>query len=283
MIPLMGETTEPSEITESSEAAPTPDYKQRNKIILAVVVTAVVAALVGFGVWKYNQPDITGLADGVRSSMNSELSSDTNLGQYNLQVDSVTVMHTNGDQYQGTATVRAGGGAPHSVLVHVTYDGKQMMWNTDPGAFTFAVFSASAPTTTSAAPQPITASKGTPVTDGSLQFVVKSISQTPTISTSFGATYTANGVYMIVDVTIANVGDAPATFQGINQKLIVGTEQYAYAGEPTFALQHNPTATINPGLSVSATIAFDVPVGVNPTRIELHEDQLSPGVYEAVS
>jgi hypothetical protein len=280
----MGEITEPSEAAQS-ETAPvpaSPDNKRRNIIITAVAVAAIVALLVGFGIWKYNQADITGLADRVRDSMNSELSSDTNFSQYNLQVDGVTVMHSTGDLYQGTASIRAGDGAPHSVLVHVTYDGKQVMWNTDPGAFAFAVFSTSAPTTTSAAPRPTTASKGTPVTDGALQFVVNSITQTPTINSEY-ATYTANGVYMIVDLTVTNVGDAQANYSGINQKLIIGTEQYTYAGEPTFAIAHNPQATLNPGLSVKATIAYDVPVGLNPTRIELHEEQLSPGVYEAFS
>lgn len=140
------------------------------------------------------------------------------------------------------------------------------------------------PQATSAAPaRPAVAPKGQPAVDGDLSFIVDSVSQAPTIDAPY-ASWPATGVWIIVDLTVANVGNAPATYAAINQKLIVGTRQFEYSGEPTYALAENMNSTINPGLSIVTRIAYDVPVGSQPASLEVHGAYgPTPGAYAALA
>lgn len=97
-----------------------------------------IAIAAAFGIWYAFQPSADGLPDKVLASMNEFLSSDQQLRETGIHVTSVTALHATGNSYEGQATV-ADGSVDHQVMVHITYDGDSMLWNTDPGAFMFAL------------------------------------------------------------------------------------------------------------------------------------------------
>src|SRR5262249_42447307 len=78
------------------------------------------------------------LAETVKTSMQEMFDSDKDYVQYHLQVVNVTVIHENGNKYNGIATLRNGKGTQHDVLVDVTatpngaglwhMQGGQLLW-----------------------------------------------------------------------------------------------------------------------------------------------------------
>ncbi len=110
-------------------------------VVLSVTVAAVVivAALVGFSLWKDRQPDDDGLANDVLDSMNQYLASDQQYQKVGLHVATITVIRAAGNMFEGQATVATNTGDDHTVPVHITYNGDAMLWRTDPGAFAFTV------------------------------------------------------------------------------------------------------------------------------------------------
>lgn len=131
-----------------------------------------------------------------------------------------------------------------------------------------------APSTTAPSPPP---TMGTPVRDGGLEFIVYGVRLGPSIS-SDPTSYKPHGRYVVVRLSVTNVGDQPETYRAIDQKLIVDGRQYDYAAEPTILLNTNATSQINPGISISVLIAYDVPAGTRPGSIELHGAAGTPGV-----
>ena len=131
-----------------------------------------------------------------------------------------------------------------------------------------------APSTTAARPPP---TMGTPVRDGGLEFIVNGVRLGPSISSDH-TSYTAHGRYVVVGLSVTNVGDQPETYMAIDQKLIVDGKQYDYAAEPTILLNTNATSQINPGIGISVLIAYDVPAGTRPGSIELHGAAGTSGV-----
>jgi hypothetical protein len=131
-----------------------------------------------------------------------------------------------------------------------------------------------APSRTAASPPP---TMGTPVRDGGLEFIVNGVRLGPSISSDH-AIYKAHGRYVVVGLSVTNVGDQPETYMAIDQKLIVDGKRYDYAAEPTTLLDTNATSLINPGIGISALIAYDVPAGTRPGSIELHGAAGTPGV-----
>jgi len=134
--------------------------------------------------------------------------------------------------------------------------------------------SSKAPSITAASPSP---TMGTSVRDGGLEFIVNGVRLGPSISSDH-TRYEAHGRYVVVGLSVTNVGDQPETYMAIDQKLIVDGKQYDYAAEPTIALNTNATSQINPGIGISALIAYDVPAGTRPGSIELHGAAGTPGV-----
>ena len=131
-----------------------------------------------------------------------------------------------------------------------------------------------APSTTAVRPPP---TMGTPVRDGGLQFIVNGVRLGPSISSEH-TRYKAHGRYVVVGLSVTNVGDQPETYMAIDQKLIVDGKQYDYAPEATILLDTNATSQINPGIGISVLIAYDVPAGTRPGSIELHGAAGTPGV-----
>lgn len=80
------------------------------------------------------------IADTVKSSMQEKFDSDTTFMPYHFQVVNVTVVHENGNKYNGIATLRTGKGTQHDVLVDVTGDPNgHMMWFIQPGQLLWAL------------------------------------------------------------------------------------------------------------------------------------------------
>jgi hypothetical protein len=117
---------------------------------------------------------------------------------------------------------------------------------------------------------------GTPVRDGALEFIVNGVRLGPSISSDH-ASYKAHGRYVVVGLSVTNVGDQPETYMAIDQKLIVDGKQYDYAAEPTILRDTNATSLINPA-SVSVADRVRRPAGTRPSSIELHGAAGTPGV-----
>jgi hypothetical protein len=169
------------------------------------------------------------------------------------------------------------------VPIEVTADNDNVMWQAKPGALLFlaeeGISPRSSTPTASAAAVPVRI--GTPVRDGSLEFVVKSMKRAPSVTspTEDYIQQQARGEFVILDLSVTNTGDQAATYMSANQKLIINGKQYDDATEASVTLNGNAISQITPGLGIDTEIAFDVPVGANPGSVLLHESTLSPGVY----
>lgn len=123
---------------------------------------------------------------------------------------------------------------------------------------------------------PATATVGQEVRDGVFAFTVSKVDP-PTNSID---TQTASGKYVVVHLTVTNIGDAPQQFWEIDQALIdKDGRQYKYDTMATvFSRGAGKSNWINPGSTLESTVVFDIPAGAQPASIELHDSGNSPGV-----
>lgn len=123
---------------------------------------------------------------------------------------------------------------------------------------------------------------GQPVRDGKFEFTVKSIAcGKASVGTNEYFTKNAQGQYCLLDVTVKNIGNETQSLFSSNQKLLNG--EVEYSADDTATLYAAPQSSswysdINPGNSVEGIIVFDVPKGVTPTIVELHDSAFSNGV-----
>ncbi|GAA4917069.1 DUF4352 domain-containing protein [Streptomonospora salina] len=115
---------------------------------------------------------------------------------------------------------------------------------------------------------------GETVESGAFAFTVTEVEDGVTeLSDDTGVmTETPQGQYVIVHVTVENVGDESGTFDASGQKLFDGdgNEYSADSQAPIMTGDQNAFLNeINPGNTVEGRIAFDIPTDVQPTRIEL--------------
>lgn len=93
---------------------------------------------------------------------------------------------------------------------------------------------------------------------------------------------TAQGQYVLIYVTVENIGDKARTFNADNQTLYdtkgrkfdADTEATVMMGEKSKAFLEQ----INPGNSVDGILIFDVPHGVRLKAVDLHDSLFSSGV-----
>ncbi|MDA8369504.1 MAG: DUF4352 domain-containing protein [Nocardiopsaceae bacterium] len=126
-----------------------------------------------------------------------------------------------------------------------------------------------------------TAAMGDTVEDGSFAFTVTDVQTgVDSVGDEF-LSETPQGQFVIVDVTVENVGDAAQMFDGSDQKLFDadGTE-YANDTEAEIYLENSESflEEINPGNKVEAQVVFDIPADVEPASIELHDSPFSGGI-----
>jgi hypothetical protein len=122
---------------------------------------------------------------------------------------------------------------------------------------------------------------GAPVRDGKFEFTVTTIRSgvRQVGDTDFGVK--AQGQFVLVSVTVENIGDEPQSLFGDNQKLFdAAGREYSADSEAAIYLEDSNSLweEINPGNKVDGVIVFDVPKGTDPTRLELHDSLFSGGV-----
>lgn len=145
--------------------------------------------------------------------------------------------------------------------------------------------------TTTAAPaeekpvEPAAPGFGVPVRDGKFEFVVNGMEcGIPKVGDDF-LNKTAQGQFCLVDLSIKNIGDRAQTFFGDNtyvlneagQQFSADTEAGIYLDESNSFIEE-----INPGNSITGKVVFDVPAGMTPVTIELHDSAFSGGVEVAL-
>ena len=152
-----------------------------------------------------------------------------------------------------------------------------------------------AATTSPAAPPAAAAPKaaavpgiGAKVRDGKFEFVVTGVERPgKSFAGQFGTTETAQGEFVIVRVTVTNIGNEAQTlmstgqvlFNNKGQKFEPSTAILSLKGADKFFLQN-----INPGNTVKgAPLLFDVAPGTKIANIELHDSPFSDGVKVKLS
>lgn len=127
---------------------------------------------------------------------------------------------------------------------------------------------------------PVGAGIGTPVRDGKFEFVVHGVEAgVPSVGTNEYLTEKAQGQFVLVRMTIRNIGDREQSFTTSAQKLIDPQgRQYSVDDIATITLDQGVAfEQINPGNSVDATIVFDVPAGTVPAELQVHDSIFSGG------
>ncbi|MBO0811000.1 MAG: DUF4352 domain-containing protein [Microlunatus sp.] len=125
-----------------------------------------------------------------------------------------------------------------------------------------------------------TAGIGDTVTDGDLSFTVTNVETgVATVGDEYWSE-TASGQYVIVDITVKNVGSEAATFDATGQYLYnAAGDRFSSDSDAMVAVPDSSLFDeINPGNSVEGKIIFDMPEGATPTSIQLHGSMFSEGV-----
>jgi hypothetical protein len=113
-----------------------------------------------------------------------------------------------------------------------------------------------------------------PAKDGQFTFVVSKTDRTDHIGDSVTGT-DAQGVFIVVTVRVTNHGSSAQMLDASDQHLIADGKTYDATNDLTSDAFLN---NINPGNSVEAELAFDVPEGADPTQVVLHDSPFSNGV-----
>lgn len=120
-----------------------------------------------------------------------------------------------------------------------------------------------------------------PVRDGKFEFVVKKVQ---TGVSSVGESFMeqkAQGQFVVVTVTVKNIGNKSQGFSPSDQKLI-DNEEREHESDATAAIALGGSDIpiwdeINPGNKVTVKLVFDIPKDAVPEAIELHDSMFSNG------
>lgn len=122
---------------------------------------------------------------------------------------------------------------------------------------------------------------GTPVRDGKFEFTVTGIKTATKVGNEY-MNKTAQGRFVLVAVTVSNIGDESQIFDSSAQKAFdTSGREYSADGEAGVYLGDEGNAflnEINPGNGVRGTLVFDVPTSVDLASLELHDSLFSGGV-----
>ncbi|MGY3887483.1 hypothetical protein [Aeromonas aquatica] len=81
-------------------------------------------------------PSIDALSETVRNSMQQQFDTNEQFKSYGLKAEKVTLIHEQDKKYKGAASVVLNGKA-HEVIISVTADGNNVIWEAPPGSFMF--------------------------------------------------------------------------------------------------------------------------------------------------
>jgi hypothetical protein len=126
-----------------------------------------------------------------------------------------------------------------------------------------------------------------PANDGKFSFTVTSFKCGETQITQPDDSYQtsqAQGQFCVMDLTVKNIGSVAQDFDPSSQYIYDNAnKQYSSSSDATITA--NPTSsdfsvldTVNPGVSVSGIVVFDIPAGTSPTYVMLHDSGASNGV-----
>ncbi|MGH8939412.1 MAG: DUF4352 domain-containing protein, partial [Actinomycetes bacterium] len=118
---------------------------------------------------------------------------------------------------------------------------------------------------------------GDKVRDGKFEFTVVSIKPGPKQigGSDFGVK--AQGRFVLVNITVKNIGDEPQSLFGDNQYLFIGDKKYSADSEAAIYLDDSKSLyeEINPGNALKGVVVFDLPKQGKPTKLELHDSAFS--------
>jgi Domain of unknown function (DUF4352) len=131
---------------------------------------------------------------------------------------------------------------------------------------------------------------GSAVRDGKFEFQVVNVKRAKTVSDPTGNPYmtaTAQGEFIVITVSVSNIGDRPQSYFGNNQKVIDASgRQYGANTEADMWMNTGISGVmgdINPGNSIQVKAAFDVPPGTQVAALEVHDSMFSGGVSVGLS
>ncbi|AUH70403.1 MULTISPECIES: DUF4352 domain-containing protein [Gordonia] len=122
----------------------------------------------------------------------------------------------------------------------------------------------------------------TPVRDGKFEFTVTGVEKgVPSVGDNPYLTEQAQGQFVILSVTVKNIGKKPQSFSPTAQKL-TDSEDRTFEPDTTaqIALGGSDITVwdnINPGNAVDVKLVFDMPKGAVPAAVELHDSMFSNG------
>ena len=173
------------------------------------------------------------------------------------------------------------------VLGTMVNSGEKSRENKSSSATPTSSFTAALPTSpptdvsTSSPAEPagdLAAPAGSAVRDGKFEFQVLGVERSATKPGMFNPEQ-AKGEFFIVDLRVTNIGDDARSFFASNQHLIINGNKYDASS--TISDEHW-MEDINPGLSIEASVAFDIPPGATPEAIECHDSAFSGGALLAL-
>jgi hypothetical protein len=160
-------------------------------------------------------------------------------------------------------------------------DSKQSAGSNKPTAAATNGAAAAAPTQAGAAKK-AHPKLGEPARDGKFEFTVTNVEYGKAQVGNQYLNKTAQGQFVLVHVTVKNVGTEARTFTGATQRAL-GEGGVKYDNDGTaeiYANTDNQTFlnTINPGNEAKGILVFDIPKDKKITAAELHDSMFSGGV-----
>jgi hypothetical protein len=127
---------------------------------------------------------------------------------------------------------------------------------------------------------------GTAVRDGKFEFTVSGVDCSKTELGTAPMSTKAQGVFCLVSLNVANIGNEAQLFDASSQKALdaQGREFSADSGAGIYLgdAGNSFLEQLNPGSSVVGQLVYDVPAGTKLTEIELHDSPFSGGVKVAL-
>ncbi|MGV0853060.1 DUF4352 domain-containing protein [Mycolicibacterium phlei] len=132
-----------------------------------------------------------------------------------------------------------------------------------------------------AAATPTVAPPGSAVRDGKFEFRVLGMQRAAQAGDPSNPYMIAKpqGEFIILTLSVTNIGDRPQSYFGSNQTLIdtSGREYGADTEAGMWMNDEGAMADINPGNGIQVRVAFDVPPGTQPAELEVHDSMFSGG------
>lgn len=128
---------------------------------------------------------------------------------------------------------------------------------------------------------------GQPADDGKLEFTINSsqcgVSQIEQPDDTSEVS-TAGAPYCVLNLSVKNISNVGQTFDDSSQYLYDASGKQ-YSEDSSATIDANPVSsqfmeypTVNPGVTLTGVVAFDIPSGTTPTYAMLHDSVASNGV-----